>query len=241
MSFGRIMTNGVWFRKNSALKGVLQKLHSSGYDGDICVSVDAFHAQPIKKLAMFIRTAVEIWNRPDQVSVAYVAGAAEAATKEKLVRLSKALGGRLVGLGTRHCRIKGGGFFMKAIRINLAPVGKASRLKDPWDGKWFREDFCRGPGNVFYVLPDGRVKPCCGYATERDGLTIGNIMRDPARDILKNAHANRFVRAVFGSGLSAVRRRLERSGVVFPGKTSSHCYFCDYLFKEIPNEVLQGS
>jgi hypothetical protein len=73
----------------------------------------------------------------------------------------------------------------------------------------------------------------------RGRLTIGNIGRDSATDILKSARRNAFVRTVFGSGLGAIRRRLEKMGVRFPGKTSNHCYFCEYILEEIPKDVLE--
>ena len=31
----------------------------------------------------------------------------------------------------------------------------------PWDGAWFAEDYCEGPGQALIVNPRGEVKPCC--------------------------------------------------------------------------------
>lgn len=239
--FDRIMTNGVWWPDRKSLEKTLLALRDAGYDGAICVSVDAFHRQDLRKTAEFIRTAVGVWRRPDVVSAAYVGGARSRATKEKLKKLAGLLGGRLkmapAGHGG-HGFIKGESAFIRISRIELSPVGKASRLKSPWDGAWFKEDYCRGPGNALFVQPDGSVKPCCGYANGQGRLTIGDIRRDSARRIIKNIGKNPFVSTIYNSGLGAIRKRLEKAGVKFPGKTTDHCYFCDYALTRVQERVL---
>lgn len=214
--FNRIMTNGVWYRNGAHLKRVLTGLRDAGYDGSICVSVDAFHAQDMKKVARFVKEAVRIWGRPDIISAAAVTGAKDARTRRKL----KALGR------------------VKVLKIELSPLGKARALKNPWGKRWFKDDYCRGPGNVFFVTAAGDVKPCCGYATDSKMLTIGNIKRDSAPDMVKNAKKNRFISDVFGMGLGYIRKRLEDRGIKFPGKTENHCFFCGYILKHFPAKLL---
>lgn len=235
MFFDRIMTNGVWYKDRANLKESLRKLHRAGYDGSICISVDAFHRQSLRKLALFVRTAVSIWDRPDLISLAYVAGSREAETSKKIGRLIAALKAVLTGPSV----IKGSSIFVKVFRIELSPIGKAERLKSPWGRRWFKEDRCKGPGNVFFVLPDGSVKPCCGYATDLPALTIGNIKKDSALSIIKKMRKNRFVRTVFDSGLTAIRKRAERLGFIFPGKTEGHCFFCHYVLTKMPENILE--
>lgn len=228
MLFGRIMTNGVWYKDAKELKSAMEKLYRAGYDGDICISVDAFHEQDLRKIALFIETAANIWKRPDIVSIAYTAGAKDRMTKYKIERLKGMIR-----------RMRGQAPFIKIYKINLSAVGRASKMRDPWDGKWFKEDFCKGPGNVFFVMPDGRVRPCCGYASEKaEDLYIGNIMHDSPERIIMNANKNRYVKGVFGNGLSRIRRRLQKLNVKFPGKTTDHCYFCDYILKKVPKAIL---
>lgn len=237
-TFNRIMTNAIWWPDEDRLKRSLVRLHDAGYDGDICASVDAFHLRHPKKLARFIETAVSVWRRPDVVSIACVAGAEDKKTENILKAIADSLGARLVGFNSGHPRIKGESIFIKILKVDLAPVGKASAIKNAWDGKWFKEDYCKGPGNVFFVLPDGSVKSCCGYATDSKTLTIGNIKRDSASDIMKNVRGNKFVSAIFNSGLTSLRKRLQGLGVRFPGKTSSHCYFCNYILTKVPRKIL---
>lgn len=234
--FGMVTTNARWFKSPSHLRRTLMELYDRGYDGSFGVSVDAFHGKGPAKPALFIETAREIWNRPDIARVIAVKGARDKETEAGLKVLAKALKAKLVHVGG-HRAIRSESLFVPVTTIDLVPVGKAESLLNPWGGEWFQEDFCRGPGHVFYVLPDGSVKPCCGYATDSEQLTIGNIHKDPAAMMLKNASRNPFVSAVFETGLSRVRARLERQGVVFPGATTNQCYFCHHVLTMVPQNI----
>jgi MoaA/NifB/PqqE/SkfB family radical SAM enzyme len=241
MLFDRIMTNGVWYKDRKSLAAILSKLRDAGYDGDICVSLDAFHSRNIKRIALFIETALSIWRRPDMISIASVTGAGrDAITKAMMKKLSRLLGARLSAFdGPKpYIRREDRPLFTKILKIKMVPLGQAKALAPAWGKRWFNEDHCKGPGDIFFVEPSGDVKPCCGYATDSGMLTIGNIRRHSASDILRSARANRFVSAVFGPGLSRLRVKLEKSGYLFPGKTDSHCYFCDYITEKIPGEIL---
>ncbi|MCX5667102.1 MAG: SPASM domain-containing protein [Candidatus Omnitrophica bacterium] len=229
--FGRIMTNGGWFGADKELVSALNRLFRAGYDGDLCLSVDAFHRQDLKKCASFIRAAAAIWGRPDIVSIAAVKGAKEGQTRKRLARLARALSARLIIVNGRPSAIKNESLFIRISYIDLSTIGKAAGLKNAWDGKWFKDDLCKGPGNVLFVLPDGTVKPCCGYANDADILTIGSIERDSPKQLLRNARKNRFIASIFDTGFHPVRKRIERAGVRFPGKTTNQCFFCDYLIR----------
>jgi len=228
MLFGRITTNGVWFKNKSLLIKALKRLYAAGYDGDIMVSVDAFHAQDLRKVATFIRVVSALWSRPQMVTIAAVRGAREADTLARLKRLAFFLRARLYNVNGRPALIKNKDIFIRIAAIDLSSVGKAVCLKNPWGSKWFKDDFCKGPGNIFFVMPDGKVAPCCGYANDHNELAIGTI-KDSPKILIRNARTNRFVAAVFTSGLHAIRKKLENSGIKFPGKTTDHCFFCRYL------------
>ena len=60
-----VTTNARWFKTPAQLRRTLKELRDRGYDGSFGVSVDAFHGKSVEKPALFIRTALEIWNRPD--------------------------------------------------------------------------------------------------------------------------------------------------------------------------------
>ena len=229
MLFGRIMTNGGWFHTDKELISAFSRLFRAGYDGNLCLSVDAFHRQDLKKCVSFVRSATTIWRRRDIVSIASVGGMKKVQTRRRLDKFARALRGRLIITGGRPVAIRSADLFIKIFHIDLSPVGKAARLKSAWNGRWFKDDMCEGPGNVFFVLPDGTVKPCCGYATDTDILTIGSIKQDSPKQLICNARKNRFINAIFNSGFHPIRKRLERSGVRFPGRTTNHCFFCHYL------------
>lgn len=226
--FDRLMTNGVWWRTEEDLSAALRRLHRAGFDGEICVSVDAFHGQDAARVALFIARVAELWDRPDMVSIAKVVGARDGETR--------ALVGRVLALARQRVP----GLRVRQVNVELAAVGTAAAIRSPWKARrWFVDDYCQGPGNVFAVQPDGSVKPCCGYANEQPELTLGKMGRDTPRALLKRAQDDPLVHAIFNRGLGTIRKRLERLGVRFPGKTRSHCVFCRYLLTEIPPDLLR--
>jgi hypothetical protein len=77
------------------------------------------------------------------------------------------------------------------------------------------------------VTPKGEVKPCCGFASDLDQLTIGNIYRDSVAAIVRRARRHPYVGRVFRDGLTAIRDEiLARDPAALPGATSNQCYFC---------------
>ncbi len=230
--FGMVTTNARWFKSTSQLRRTLEELRDHGYDGSFGVSVDAFHGTDAEKPALFIKTALEIWNRPDVARVIAVKGARDRETDAILRSLAKALKAKLARVGG-HRVIGNESLFVPVTTIDLVPIGKAEPLLDPWRTKWFKEDFCQGPGHVFYVIPNGDVKPCCGYATDSERLTIGNIHKDTAARMLKNAARNPFVSAVYREGLTGIRKRLAVRGAAFPGKTMNPCFFCHHVLTRV--------
>jgi len=237
--FGLVTTNARWFRSGTELRRTLERLLESGFDGSFAVSVDAFHGRSPRKPARFIKSAVELWRRPDVARVISVRGARDKETDAILEALAGALDARLVRVQGRRV-IRNGGLFVPITTIDLAPVGRARSLVDAWGKTWFKEDFCRGPGQVLYVLPNGDVKPCCGYATDSPRLTIGNIHRDSAAALLVNASRNPFVRGVYREGLTGIRRRLAERGAVFPGASANPCSFCRHILTGIPRNDLES-
>jgi hypothetical protein len=113
---------------------------------------------------------------------------------------------------------------------HLAPVERAEKLTGGWDGTWFEEDYCEGPGQALIVNPRGDVKPCCGFASDLDQLTIGNIYRDGVARIVRRARRHPYVGKVFREGLTAIREEiLRRNPSDLPGETTNHCFFCWYV------------
>jgi MoaA/NifB/PqqE/SkfB family radical SAM enzyme len=236
--FDRLMTNGVWFNSKQELESVLSGLYDAGFDGTFGVSVDAYHDQESEKLALFFESVFRIWSRKDCAEILSVRSPDETQAIVKLRDLARLLGGELVLEGDEPAAIA-------AVHPNpSAPFGEELRvaiLRFPYSAsaeegawgstRWFKDDFCEGPGNVFYVHPNGSIAVCCGFSNENPELIIGNIRDDDYESLLRRAGESSFVRLCYEKGLDARRRELEAAGTAFPGKTEDICFFCDWLCK----------
>jgi pyruvate-formate lyase-activating enzyme len=228
--FDKIMTNGVWHRDQGHLEEELNKLAATGFTGKLGLSVDKFHGMNTARLAEFCRTAARVFRRDNVVSLSYASRARDqglepvhalAAQLDAVVEWSDVLGRYLLVAPELTLLLNWN---------HLAPVERAERFSGAWDGTWFEEDYCEGPGQALIVNPRGEVKPCCGFASDLDQLTIGNIYRDSVRQIVRRGRKHPYVGKVFREGLTAIRDEiLARDPEALPGATSNHCFFCWYV------------
>ena len=238
--FDRLMTNGVWFSDDRDLEDVLKTLFDAGFDGTFGLSSDSYHGQDPERLAVFLRTVFRIWNRRDCAEILSVRSAEDGSWMEGLGVLADRLGGRLEirdGEPTAIADASPRGEEAAAGETLDIPIFRfprsASADEQAWGARrWFRDDFCEGPGNVLYVHPDGSVAVCCGFANENPSLIIGNVRDDDYESLLAAAAANPHVRLCYEKGLDARRRELEASGTRFPGMTDDVCFFCDYISRK---------
>lgn len=228
--FDKIVTNGVWFTDRAHLHRVLAELADAGFTGKLGLSVDKFHGIRTEALAEFCHVARAVFRHDHIVSLSYASRSQDLGL-EPIQALAQALGGvvawsQLLG---RYLLVTP----ELTITLNwnhLAPVERAERLTGAWDGAWFEEDYCEGPGQALIVNPRGEVKPCCGFASDLDQLTIGNIHSDTVAAIVRRARRHPYVGKVFREGLTAIREEiLARDPDALPGKTSNHCFFCWYV------------
>jgi Radical SAM superfamily/Iron-sulfur cluster-binding domain/4Fe-4S single cluster domain len=226
--FDKVMTNGVWFHDARQLEEVLSALRDAGFSGKIGLSVDKFHGIQTAKLASFCCAARRVFDRDSIVSLSYASARPDqglgpiqklAAELGAVVEWSDLLGRYLLVAPDLTMTLNWN---------HLATVERAERLPgDPWDGVWFEEDYCEGPGQALIVNPRGEVKPCCGFASDLDQLTIGNIHTDTAAQVIEQGRRHPYVGRVFRDGLTAIRHEiLARDPAALPGATSNHCYFC---------------
>ncbi|VTS05117.1 radical SAM protein [Tuwongella immobilis] len=241
LRFDKIMTNGVWFTDQAQLESVLQPLAEMGFPGKIGLSIDKFHGIHTAKLAQFCRTVRRIFDRDAILSLSYASRRPDAGL-EPIRSLAKELNAVVEwsDLLGRYLLVSDD-FTMTLNWNHLATVERAESLPgDPWDGTWFEEDYCEGPGQAFIVNPKGEVKPCCGFASDLDQLSIGNIYEHSAEEILSLGRAHPYVGKVFREGLLAIRDSIVAENPdAFPKGTSNHCYFCWYvltrgLVKDLP-------
>jgi MoaA/NifB/PqqE/SkfB family radical SAM enzyme len=239
--YDKIVTNGVWFQDEKQLETVLRDLAKAGFSGKLGLSVDKFHGMEIENLATFCRSARRIFKRDNILSLSYASRALEKGL-EPIQALAKALDAvvdwsPLLG---RHLLVSPE-LTMVLNWNHLAPVERAEKLGGAWDGVWFEEDYCEGPGQALIVNPRGEVKPCCGFASDLDQLTIGNIYQDSAEEIVQRARKHPYVGKVFRKGLTAIRDEiLARDPNALPGATSNHCYFCWHVLTRGLAEGVSG-
>jgi hypothetical protein len=230
LRFDKVMTNGVWYQDEAQLHSVLTDLAEAGFAGKLGLSVDKFHGVDTAKLATFCRVARRVFRRDAILSISY-ASRSPGEGLELVRRLAAALGGVMEwsdALG-RHLIVSD----ELTLTVNwnhLAPVERAERFGGGWDGRWFKEDYCEGPGQALIVTPRGEVKPCCGFASDLDQLTIGNIHTDSVERIIEQARDHPYVGRVFHDGLTSVVSEItEQQPQALPGQSSNQCFVCWYI------------
>jgi hypothetical protein len=176
--FDKIMTNGVWQPSAAELRRVLRALRRAGYSGKLGLSVDKFHGSRFtEQLTEFCLIAREVFRRDTVVSISYASRAAEQGW-EPIRTLAARLGGVIEWSDVLRRFILVSPRLTITLNWNhLAPVERAERIGGAWDGSWFVEDYCEGPGQALVVTPRGEVKPCCGFASDLDQLSIGTASR----------------------------------------------------------------
>ena len=230
LMFDQIMTNGDWWQDEADLRETLQKLYDAGYDGKIGLSWDSYHGQSTERMETFIRTVQEIFG--------------EESINIQMVDDNTAQGGVTGGCPPFEGVAKDG---------TSVPAGARGRLPPPiyhlprtytsdypraWQARrWFKEDYCEGPGHILYVHADGNIAPCCGFANENPALFIG-LITDTFPQIMQNAAANPMVKICYEEGLTHYRRHglkklLRARKQKLPGRTKDICTFCDYVCKKI--------
>lgn len=241
--FDRLMTNGVWWRGEAELRHVLERLRDAGFDGTFGVSFDSYHGQDPAALAVFIGAVFDLWGRRDCCQIVWATSADDAPLFRRFGALAEALGGELIledGLPAEivdppAAAADGDAEYddpdALSILFERIPYSPPAETLSWTDGEWFADDLCRGPGNVLYVHPDGRIAACCGFGNENDQLILGKLGTDDFDSLLRNAAANPYIGVCYSSGLGAERVSLESSGVAFPGKIRDQCAFCDFLCK----------
>lgn len=257
LMFDQIMTNGDWWKDEKDLRENLQKLYDAGYDGKIGLSWDIFHGQSKARILTFIKIAQEIFG-DDSVNIQTVipyddeaenirkpaknategdhktetgnaknatekACLAESSNPQKPQNIAKEIQADLQALEAE-------------IPVYYLPQTFPCDDKRAWQSrKWFKEDYCEGPGQILYVHPTGDIAPCCGFANENPELFIGNI-KDDLSTVLKNAETNPMIKICYEKGLSHhkkfVQKALKKQGKKFLGKCGDICSFCDFVCKE---------
>ncbi|MCM1321387.1 MAG: radical SAM protein [Bacteroides sp.] len=242
--FDRLMTNGDFWQTEAELRGKLQMITNAGFDGKFGLSFDCFHNQPEERIFTFIETVFGVCGQKDRIDILSAVPAQGKKEKQEehlrfqtqLQNIAEKFGGtisgkinRKTGCGTVLVSNKNTGLYMPVFRFSQSLHASPQH---PWnDRRWFKDDFCEYTGQTLYVHADGTVAPCCGFANEEKALCIGTI-HDPYSQVMENAQRNRIVKLCYETGLNAYRKKSEKRGVRFPGKTADMCMFCGWLCRE---------
>lgn len=207
LMFDQIMTNGDWWENEADLRNSLQQLYDAGYDGKIGLSWDSFHGQTVERMDIFIKTVQEVFGN-DSINIQRVE---DYSPCDKIYQYN--------------------------IPIYTLPQTFPSNDSRAWQSKkWFKDDFCEGPGQILYIHADGSIAPCCGFANENKSLIIGNIKQD-FTTVMKQASENKMINICYGKGLlkykKELKKLLKKKGQKLPGKCSDICSFCDFVCRNL--------
>lgn len=231
--FDQIITNGDWWKTKDELRTALKRLYDAGYDGKISVSFDTFHNQSLERTADFIRAATDIFGAQSVTVQSVINEETKDDFFSRLLKLSALLEAEITDYTNRKTRIgiadlKSDSLF---VRVFVQPQSFKASDERAWKSRrWFKEDFCEGPGNVLFVHADGNIAPCCGFANENPALFIGTIGEN-FEDVIKNAFGNALVRLCYEEGLSSKIRELKKQKKLPRGKCGEECSFCDFVCK----------
>lgn len=232
-TFTRIMTNGACFTNQEELKETLTKLQEAGYDGKICVSIDSFHNTNPAQLLTFMQEVIKKFGGYS-LEVQSVVESKKVKEDKKLFRkIAKLLSASFIDATSIFN--KTGAFFLESDNLYL-PIYRTARSypaldSASWQAKrWFREDHCLGMGNIFFVLPSGKVAPCCGFSNENPALCIGDIT-DSIEKIMQNASNNRLISLCFEGGLKKevakyIKESKKNKNWILGNKTADKCAAC---------------
>lgn len=235
--FDRIMTNGVWWMTETELRDTLKKLYDSGYDGKIGLSYDSFHNQNYSKILTFINSVYKIWNNYSMIEIQSVINDNpddKIQDLENFEQLSEDLD---CAVSLNLDNKTGKGTILLENENIFLPIYREIQsftAEDPrtWKSKkWFKDDYCQGPGQILFVHPNESIAPCCGFANENTALQIGNI-NQPLEQVLQKAESNKMVNICYTQGLFTQVKACKKNGTKIPGKTMDICAFCDFICKQ---------
>lgn len=233
-SFDRIMTNGVWWKDENELKSTLTKIYDAGFDGKFGLSYDNFHNQNFEKIFVFIKNVLEIFGR---FSVEIQSVVSEKDLQNDFESNFNLLAEKLNSKITKKTDKNRKGFYLIEGNGLFIPVFRTiqtfeSEMNCAWQSKkWFKEDYCEGPGQILFVHADKNIAPCCGFANENPELFIGKIT-DNIETVLQNAQKNEIVQICYNSGLLKQAKLMEKNKILSKKRTDDPCTFCDYLCKQ---------
>ena len=238
LMFDQIMTNGDWWRDEADLRDKLQTIYDAGYDGKIGLSWDTYHGQSTERMETFIRNVQDIFGA-ESINIQTVKDTEQGPSLQGAKKVPSLRGAQR--RGNQQCKELSQSWIASPSARNDVTVYTLPRTytsDDPraWQARrWFKEDYCEGPGHILYVHADGNIAPCCGFANENPALFIGTI-HDSFEKIIQNAKQNKMLKICYEEGLSHYRHHglkkcLRSQKKKLPGTTGDICTLCDFVCK----------
>lgn len=235
--FDRIMTNGTWWTDENDLRTKLQAVYDAGFDGKIGLSFDSFHNQELNRIFAFIKAVHEIWNNSQMIEIQSVCSQNAENNKKDLIYIEEIAS--FLGCSTeKYLNKNGTGQIYIQNESVLIPVWRTpqSFMADnpkAWQAKkWFKDDFCEGPGQILFVHPDGNIAPCCGFANEEPALLIGNI-KQSFDEVIQQGATHKMLKICYEEGLEKQIEVLKNEGVNLLGKCDDICAFCQFVARRL--------
>jgi len=232
LMFDRIMTNGDWWNTTEELQKKLKMVYDSGFDGKIGLSFDSFHNQKVERIITFIKTVYAIWNDFSILEIQSVISQNKYNDDiENFIQIAKSLNAEISFQTDKKSKL--GMIFIENEKIYLpvtrTPQTFLSNNPNIWKSKkWFKDDFCEGPGQILFIHPNGSIAPCCGFANEEPALQIGTV-DFTFEQVIQNAKSNILVEKCYNQGLFKEIKNLKKSKIKLPGKCNDICAFCQFL------------
>ncbi|MCQ2582937.1 MAG: 4Fe-4S cluster-binding domain-containing protein [Treponema sp.] len=232
-TFDHIQTNGVWWTSKDELNEKLNRVRDAGFDGKFGLSFDSFHGLKLAAIKdfcdavfkIFDGTSIEIQSvisqfQIDIKNIEFLANYLKCKIEYDLDEET--------GVGT--ILIKNDTIFIPVYRQLQSFPSTDTRT---WKAaKWFKDDYCEGPGQVLYVHSNGNIAPCCGFSNENEKLIIGNIKQD-FDTVMHQASKNEMLKICYNDGLSSQIKAFKKAKIDFPGKTEDICAFCEFVCNHI--------
>lgn len=235
--FDQIITNGDWWKNEEDLNQKLQRLYDSGYDGKISISFDTFHRQNVERTGLFIKKAGEYFGGQSLSIQSVISPADYDDYKESLQKLSENISALMEDFTHKKSHLGLINLVSDSlfVPVYIQPQTFQSSQAQAWTSpRWFKDDFCQGPGNILFIHADGNIAPCCGFANENPELFIGKIT-DTYEKVMENAGKNKLVQLCYNEGLMHFKKHklnkiLKAKGKKLPkGKCGEICSFCDFV------------
>lgn len=202
-----LYTNGFWATDRSAADTILGRLEQEGFmlkpDDHIKVSTGSYH-EPFIPFDRVVHLAEAYWSRFGRRLVVDVEVASDApADRARFAQLilNAGIGDRIALQQRRVARIGRGAALTPAVGDVDRPCPSINQI---------------------VVDPDGKVRPCCGFNSENDGIVIGDLRRHSLRQLVKAMQNDPVLQLLATRSMSEIPEATGRTAT-----SADHSHICE--------------